>query len=154
MIRRALQIIGIAVIAGAIVFMVIVLADRGAEPPAQNNNNAQSDNEQNNDDELESTMIEPNVNNQAFHLTMANLSCSSATMNGVSSRSCSGNIQATPQAQSDMKPGVYKINEQTKLLHAGREQDLNSLQQLAQNNTVVRLRLASGSTDTLAEIRY
>lgn len=152
MVRRALQIIGIAIVAGALVFMVFVLTDRGAESPSEQNSD--TDNQQPVDNEPESTSIKPNPNNQEFQLTSANLSCSSSTINGASSHSCSGNISAVPIAQSDVQPGLYKINEQTKLLRGNREQDLSSLQQLAQNNTIVRLKLVEGSNDTLAEIRY
>jgi hypothetical protein len=151
MVKRALQIIGIGIIVGVLVFMVLILLDRGAEAPTEQNNDT---NQQTTNNEPESTSIKPNPNNQEFHLTASNLSCSSSTLNGASSRSCSGNISAVPLAQSDVQPGVYKINEQTKLLHDGQEQDLSSLQQLAQNNTVVRLKLAESSTDTLAEIYY
>lgn len=151
MLRRALQIIGIAVIIGVLVFMVLVLFDRGAELPEQNTD---TDTQQNIDNEPENTSLRPNPRKQQFQLATANISCSNSSVQGVNSRVCSGNISAVPLGQSDIQPGVYKINEQTKLLHDNKEQDLNSLQQLAQNNTVVQLKLAQASVDTLSEIIY
>jgi hypothetical protein len=100
------------------------------------------------------TNVQPDVNTQEYKLAASNVSCSTTTINGTTSRNCSGNIQVTPRAQSDMQPAVYKINETTKLLHNGQEQDLNSLQQLSQSQTIVHLKLAAGSSDTLAEITY
>ena len=100
------------------------------------------------------TPVQPDINSQEFKLTSSNVSCSTSTVNGSTVRNCSGSIRVTPLAQSDMEPGLYKINEQTKLLHAGAEQDLNSLQQLSQAQTVVRLHLVDGSNDTLSQISY
>lgn len=153
--KRVLQLIGVVIVAALAVFLVSVFMDKDAEAPAeQNADTSRQAPEQTNEIEEGDTEVQPNVNTQEFILTASNVSCSTTTMNSVTSRSCNGNIRVVPRAQSDMDPGLYKINEQTKLLHGGQEQDLNSLQQLAQNNTVVRLKLAAGSEDTLAEIRY
>lgn len=153
--KRVIQLIGVVIVAAIAVFLVSVFMDKDAEAPAeQNADTSRQAPEQTNEIEEGDTEVQPNVNTQEFILTASNVSCSTSTINGITSRSCSGNIRVVPRAQSDMDPGLYKINEQTKLLKGGQEQDLNSLQQLAQSNTVVRLKLAAGSEDTLVEIRY
>lgn len=99
-------------------------------------------------------VMQPSINNEEFIMTSSSVSCSTTEVNGQVSRSCSGNIHIVPKSNNSMGSGLYKINEQTKLLRDGKEQELTTLQQLSQNQTVVRLSLVPGSDDMLAEIRY
>lgn len=149
--------LAIVVIVGVVV-LSFVLGKRASAPNEQSTGNASAAPEQQTgDDQVEGEgviPVMPDINTQEFRLTASNVSCSTTNVNGVESRSCSGNVHVVPRGQSDMEPGLYKINEQTRLLHNGVEQDLNSLQQLSQSDVTVRLQLASGSEDTLAEIRY
>lgn len=94
------------------------------------------------------------INNREFILVGSSVACSSTEVNGAENKSCSGNIRIVPKADDTIGPGLYKINEQTKLLHAGQEQKLTKLHEISQNQTVVRLTLADGSDELLAEIRY
>lgn len=144
-------VVAVAVVAAAAGFV----QGRRVQAPAEQNTAvpSQSD-EQISKDKEGASFVEPDINNQEFKLTGSNVNCSTSTVNGVTASSCTGNIRVIPRAQSDMEPGLYKINEQTKLISKGVSQDLNSLQQLSQNQTVVRLKLAAGSSDTLAEISY
>jgi hypothetical protein len=105
-------------------------------------------------DDPPSKNVEPDVNNQEFRLTASNVSCTSTTINGQSNGGCSGNIRVIPRGQADMEPGLYQINDQTRLLHNGQEESLNNLSKLVDNNTVVRLKLADGSLGVLTAITY
>ena len=162
MTRRNVQILSFTIMAVVgLIAAGIILVGRNTDSNANNKSVEQQpaasapNNEQLNDDTEGDIAVEPNVNTQEFRLTASNVSCSSTSINGVETRNCSGNIRVIPRAQADMEPGLYKINEQTKLLHDGQAQDLNMLQQLAQNQyAIVRLKLAEGSNDTLAEISY
>lgn len=98
--------------------------------------------------------MQPDINNEVFKLVGSNVSCSTTEVNGAVSRICSGNIRIVPINNDSMSAGLYKINEQTKLLGGGQEQDLTNLQQLSQDQTQVRLTLSDGSEEMLAEIRY
>lgn len=98
--------------------------------------------------------MQPDINNQEFIMTGSTVNCSTTEVNGQKSRSCSGNIHIVPAVDESHDPALYKINEQTRLLHDGQEQDLNTLQQLSQNRAKVRLTLADGSEEMLKEIRY
>ena len=153
--KRPVQFISLALVVIVALLVYIIVDSRKADAPSeQNSDTSTQTNEQKSNQTEGDTDVKPDLNTQQFKLTGSNVNCSTSTVNGVTSRSCSGNIRVIPRAQTDMEPGLYKINEQTKLLHDGAEQDLNSLQQLSQNQTVVTLKLATGSEDTLAEIRY
>ncbi len=102
----------------------------------------------------EELFMQPDINNQEFILSGSTVNCSTSEVNGVKSYSCSGNIRIIPTANESNEQGLYKINERTRLLHDGQEQDLNTLQQLSQNRAKVRLTLADGSDEMLKEIRY
>lgn len=153
--KPSIKLIVLVIIAAAALVLVGIVIGKQVEAPSEQNTSADvQPNEQKSNVEEGDTNVQPDINTQEFKLTSSNVSCSTTTVNGVTSKSCSGNIRVIPRAQADMEPGLYKINEQTKLLHEGVEQDLNSLQQLSQNQTVVTLKLSDGSVDTLAEIRY
>lgn len=153
--KRPVQLIALVVVAVAAVLIYAFFNGRNAEAPSEQNKDAANQTNEKRNSEIEGDIaVQPNLKTQQFKLTGSNVNCSTSTVNGVTSRSCSGNIRVIPRAQSDMEPGLYKINEQTKLLDDGAEQDLNSLQQLSQNQTVVTLKLADGSEDMLAEISY
>ncbi len=141
----------------AILVSIVVLAARTEAPSQRPTQPTIAQSEQVNDqtggsDDLAS--IQPDINTQEFKLSSSSVSCSTTTNNGATSHTCSGNVRVIPRAQADMEPGLYKINEQTKLTKNGVEQDLTTLQQLADSQTTVRLKLVNGSIDTLAEIRY
>jgi hypothetical protein len=142
----------------AVLIILVVISffagRHAAAPTEQKPATASASPEQVNSQNEGDTPVQPDINNQEFKLAGSNVSCSTSTVNGSTSRNCSGNIRVIPRAQADMEPGLYKINEQTKLIHNGAEQDLNSLQQLSQADTTVRLKLADGSIDTLREISY
>ncbi len=159
MTRRKIIVTGSAAAIVLVGGILLATNDSASKP----NTNLQTDipasqsNEQINgspDPSEENRFMQPDINNEEFILTASNVSCSTTEVNGVSSRSCSGNIHIVPKAHGAPSAGLYKINEHTKLLHDGQEQDLNTLQQLAQNQTPVRLTLAPGSEELLAEIRY
>lgn len=153
--KRAIQIIIVLAVALIAALVYIFVNNKRAEAPsAQNTGTPTRPAEQKGNEDEGDVAVEPDINTQEFKLTGSNVSCSTNTVNGATSRSCSGNIRVIPRAQADMEPGLYKINEQTKLLHNGQEKDINSLQQLSQAQTIVTLKLAGGSADTLAEIRY
>lgn len=153
-------------LAGGVVALIIVLGGiLFAVNPADNepNTNEQSSAPQTQPGEQKSQSIEqqeeeltlqPDINNEEFILVSSDVSCSPAGVNGGAGRNCSGNIRIIPAANESMEPGLYKINAQTKLLHAGQEQDLSKLRQLAQDRTKIRLTLAAGSEAMLSEIRY
>lgn len=90
--------------------------------------------------------IQPDINNQEFKLTEAAITCSNT--------GCNGTIRIVPSGEEERTPGLYKISEQTRLVHNNEVQNPKLLEQLAQNQTAVRLTLVTGSDDTLAEIRY
>lgn len=102
----------------------------------------------------EELVMQPDINSEEFVVTASNVNCSTTEINGQVSKSCSGNIRVVPKENKGLSPGLYKINEQTRLLHGGVEEDINNLQQLAQSNTVVTLALTDGSGEMLKEIRY
>lgn len=147
----------ILILAAVVIGLVIVsffIGRRAAAPNEQKSTSTSASSEQLSEQVDIDNSFQPDINNLEFKLTSASIACSNSDVNGVTTRSCSGNIRIIPRAQSDREPGLYKINEQTKLLHHGQEQDLNSLQELSQNDVTVRLKLANGSTDTIAEISY
>lgn len=153
--KRPVQLIVLVLVAVAAVFLYTFFNSRQANAPSEQNSGITSQpDEQIINEQQGDISVEPNINTEEFKLTGSNVNCSTSTVNGATSRSCSGNIRVIPLARPGMEPGLYKLNEQTKLLHDGTEQDLNSLQQLSQNQTTVRLKLADGSSDMLAEIRY
>lgn len=98
--------------------------------------------------------MELDINTQQFTLTGSNVSCSTTTVNGQTSHNCTGTIHIVPLSNQAHDPALYKINEQTQLLHDGQPQDLQTLQQLSQNRTTVRLKMADNSSDTIAAINY
>ncbi len=149
-----LIVLAILVVVGAVIVSFFV-GKRAQAPSEQPTRETTTQPEQQTGQNEEVAPVTPNVNTQEFRLTASYVSCSTTTIYGVESRSCSGNIRVVPRGQADMEPGLYKINEQTKLLHNGVEQDLATLQELAQSNVTVRLKLIEGSDeDMLAEINY
>lgn len=141
----------------AVLVAIVIVAERSEAPTQKPTQETLGQTEQVNKQtgtNEEDAVVSPDINTQEFKLSSSNVSCSTTTVNGTTIRNCSGNVRVIPRAQADMDPGLYKINEQTKLLKNGIEQDLNTLQQLAENQTTVRLKLAEGNIDTLAEIRY
>ncbi len=90
-----------------------------------------------------------NINALEFDLVASNVACTGN--NGVNT--CAGTITLVEGGGTSDR-GIFKINDDTKLLHDGLPQELMSLQELAQGQTKVRVTLVQDSLDTLKEIRY
>lgn len=146
----------VAIVLGGLVFS-LNKSDKALNTNAQANSTPSQTVEQKNEQaarEQENVAMQPKINDEEFTLVGSNVNCSTTEVNGAVSRSCSGNIHIIPKANQEISAGLYKINEQTKLLHNGQEQELTSLQQLSQSQTVIKLTLVDGSEEMLAEIRY
>lgn len=148
--RKLLIVIVVAILA---IGGVIVFAER-IESPGKPSQPTTTQKPEPTTKEEDTIVMQPDINNQKFTLTGATVNCSTSTINGATARNCSGNIRIIPTDQPGRSPGLYKINEQTKLTHSGAEEDLNKLQELSQNQTVVTLKLVDGSEDTLQSIDY
>ncbi|MGI9027991.1 MAG: hypothetical protein ACR2FM_04095 [Candidatus Saccharimonadales bacterium] len=153
---------GGVLLAALVIVFVAILANRSDNNKPVNTNQQTSDTTRQSDEQIseqtrqqqESLSMQPDINNEEFTLTGSTVNCSTTEVNGAVSQSCSGNIRIVPTTNQGMSAGLYKINEQTRLLQNGEERDLATLQQLSQNQTLVRLTLVDGSSEMLKEIRY
>ncbi len=99
-----------------------------------------------NNEPVESALApELDINTQQFTLTAAKLICSAT---------CTGDIYIVPLTSPEHDPGLFKISEQTTLVHNGQPQNVQTLEQLAQNRTTIQLKYASQTDTTIAEITY
>lgn len=152
--KRAIIIV--AIIAIISILGVYFLTNKKAEAPhptTQNQNTSEQNNEPKTelDPELEANL---DINTQQFTLTDAALSCSTSTVNGYVKHNCTGKIYIVPLNNQAYTPAMYKISEQTKLIHDDQLQDTQKLEELAQSKTTVRLKMAENSSDTIGEITY
>jgi len=162
MTRLSKRTILIAALAGLLLVIALSFAagrltsrnDRGAWQAEQTDGERAGPAEQKNAQPESSIDDITDVNKRTFKLVGSSVNCSETEVDGNKSRNCSGTISIVPEGQTGIEPGLYKINEQTRLLRGGQQQDLNTLSQLSENNTAITLKLAEGSLDTLAEIRY
>lgn len=135
---------------------VYFITNKKAEAPNPTTQN-QSTSEQNNEP---STELDPelatnlDVNTQQFTLTQAVLSCSTTTVDGSAKHNCTGKIYIVPLSNQAYTPAMYKISEQTRVMHDNQLQDTQKLEELAQSKSTVTLKMADNSGDTIAEITY
>lgn len=146
--KRAVKLIGLTafIIIGVLLFVALQRSATDPAPSEQSGATLGQSVEQ----QHEQLAVTPDINNEEFILVSTAVTCSSTEL----SESCSGNIRIIPTADQYMEAGLYKINDQTKLLHNGQQQDLELLQQLSENQTPVRLKLVQGSEEFLQEISY
>lgn len=149
--KRAIIIVTlIAIISIVGLYFIMNKKVEAPKPDYQNQNTSEQNNEPSTpiDPELEASL---DINTQQFTLTAAALSCSTATVNG---HSCTGTIHIVPLNNQAHDPAMYKISEQTKLVHDNQLQDTQKLEELAQSKPTITLKMAENSSDTIAEITY
>lgn len=148
--RIALALLAVIIIAG----LTIVIARRTHAPTTSKLTESAPSTQTNDIVEQPDDMQLPNINTDQFKLVGATVNCSTSTTDSQTVRSCSGSIRIIPVKDPDRDVTLYKINEQTTLLHNGQPEDINQLQQLAQNQTVISLKSQPQDEYTIAQISY